>query len=96
MTDYMQLYGELEAGFKSMLSEARDSFSPAEQDEILAFVDAREYGLALETLVRILVEERKPVSPSVLRRIDNAAELMELKDEHFMRDLHACFDHHPR
>jgi hypothetical protein len=60
----------------------------AERAEVDRFLSAGEYGLALDTLSWILVDERKPIGPTTVREIDSLAAAMELQEEPFMHALH--------
>jgi hypothetical protein len=96
VTDYSQIYDETRVKIGLLLDEVKDIFSKPEQEEVSSFLGAREFGLALETLSGILVEEEKQIPRSVLRRIDELASLMHIKDKRFMHDLHSWFDRqHP-
>ena len=86
--DYSQFYAETELEFGHLLEDARQSFSEAEQKEVLRFLAAREYGMALETFTGILIEESKFIRPPVLQRLDKIAAAIGLQDEGFIYDLH--------
>jgi hypothetical protein len=92
MNAYSRLYIETEARMARLLSGMGESFSDSERAEVQAFLKVGEYGLALETLSFILIEESKPVGIALLRGIDEAAEAMQLRDERFMYDLHNFYD----
>jgi hypothetical protein len=96
VTDYSRVYDETRIKIGLLLDEVKDIFTKPEQEEVFGFLGAREYGLALETLSGILVEEKKPIPLSVLRQIDEIASLMHIRNERFMHDLRNCFDRqHP-
>jgi hypothetical protein len=92
MNAYSRLYTETEARMARLLSEVGQSFSDSERAEVLRFLKAGEYGLALETLSFILIEESKSVGAALLLGIDEAAVAMQLRDERFMCDLHNYCD----
>ena len=92
MNAYSRLYVETEARMARLLGEVGQSFSDSERAEVLRFLKAGEYGLALETLSFILIEESKSVGPALLHGIDEAASAMQLRDERFMYDLHNFYD----
>src|SRR5690242_5813708 len=96
MTDYSGLYADTASRMQHVLSEVSLDFSESERSEVSRFLNAREYGLALQTLSYILVEESKPISRDVLREIDHMADAMRLRDERFMYDLHNSFDRQQR
>ncbi len=55
-----------------------------ERAEVDRFLDAGEYGLALDTLSWILVEEAKPISSDTLREIESLADAMDLAGDPFL------------
>lgn len=55
-------------------------FSQAETAEVQHFIGVGEYGLALDTVVDIILEEDKPVTAEALLAIERAAELMGLSN----------------
>jgi hypothetical protein len=96
VTEFSQLYDETEAKIGLLLDNVKHILTASERQEVLDFMDAREYGLALETLSGILVEEEKPIRSSVLRQIDEIAGMMQMSDEPFVHDLHTRFDRQRR
>jgi hypothetical protein len=64
----------------------------SERAEVDRFLSGGEYGLALDTLSWILVEEQKPIGSGTLREIDSLAEVMELREERFIRALHGAHE----
>lgn len=58
-------------------------FTDSEKKEIQEFIDAGEYGLALETLVDIVNEEDKQISIESLKLIYELAEVMQLDESVF-------------
>jgi hypothetical protein len=95
MSGYAALHADIErriAGLLNGLSE----FSPTERQEVAEFLDATEYGMALETISGILVEENKPIDVEVLHEIDELSRAMKLRDEGFMYHLHNTFDRQHR
>ena len=55
-------YNELEAQLGSILLTLGPQLSPEESREVSHFLDVGEYGLALQTLTDLLIEERKKLS----------------------------------
>lgn len=53
-------------------------FTNSEKGEVQDFIDVGEYGLALETMVNIVVEENKQVSGEFLNLVYELAEVMQL------------------
>lgn len=58
-----------------------ETFSASERSEVEHFIDVDEFGLALETLVAIIVEEKKDVPHWVRRAIYQLSEVMGLADQ---------------
>jgi len=72
-------YDELERGIRFLIGESLGSqLTSEESSEIAGFADAAEYGLALETLVDIVVQERKKISVAAFRAICALAESMSI------------------
>jgi hypothetical protein len=63
MTTYDAHYRTIESGLNQLLSGAEVTLTSKEIREVREFIDAREYGLALETLAAIL-DERDDAHPS--------------------------------
>jgi hypothetical protein len=80
MTDYAGHYRLIESGLNRLLANEQGILSSAEVTEIREFLDAREYGLALETLAAIL-DEGKELSRVKLEEIQNLAERMHIAHE---------------
>jgi hypothetical protein len=72
----------------NLLSTLGEEMAESERAEVDRFLSAGEYGLALDTLSWILVDEHKPIGHGILREIDSLAEVMELREERFMHALH--------
>lgn len=79
MTTYN--YQEIELLFSRMLQNAAMSFKPEEVSEVSDFIAVGEYGLALQTFVDIVVEERRRISLDVFRFIEKLASLMMISGE---------------
>lgn len=92
MADFTTLYADTETRMARVLEKLGLELSDSERAEVMEFLEAREYGLALETLAAILVEEAKPIAPPVMREIEEMASAMSLKDELFMHDLYNRYD----
>jgi hypothetical protein len=78
--DVERLFSELLAGSASLLTSA-------EQDAIQNYIDNREYGLALETLVDIFVEEAKAPTEIVLSTVVALSNRMAIDPESFLERL---------
>jgi hypothetical protein len=72
----------------NLLDALAGEMAESERAEVDRFLSAGEYGLALDTLSWILVDEKKPIGHGVLREIDGLAEVMKLREERFMHALH--------
>lgn len=62
----------------ALLATLSDLLSPDERTEVADFIDASEYGLALETLVSIIDEENKTIAKATANEIVALAESMRL------------------
>lgn len=69
--DYESLENELRT-----LLESLDTFSDSEKAEVVRYVDVGEYGLALETVFDIALEESKVISKALKLSITRLAEKM--------------------
>jgi len=56
-----EFYDEVESLARRLVSSL-SGFSPRERDEVSSFLDAGEYGLAIETASAIVLEEARPLS----------------------------------
>ncbi len=88
MVDYTAVWEDAEQRIRDLLAQLREQLSAAEVEEVSSFLRVREYGLALETLASILVEEKKRIDPAIAREIDRIAQHMHLGNEKFLRRLH--------
>jgi hypothetical protein len=73
-------FAEIERRFTSILDRLGVLLSVAERREVEDFVDVGEYGVALETLSSLLVEERKVFSAETLCEITALAETMGIRE----------------
>jgi hypothetical protein len=96
MNDFSRLYAVTEERISGLLADVVSFISRSGYEEVASFIDAREYGLALETLACVLVDEGTPVGSRLLQAIDDVAGSMHLRDERFMRDLHDFHDRQHR
>ncbi len=65
----------------------KETFSASEIAEVREFIDAGEYGLALETTVDIFVEERKVAPQEIAVMIENLANAMQLTSVSYLNRL---------
>ena len=73
-----------------ILDELNDDLSPSERREVVDFIDVGEYGIALETLSALLVEERKVVSGIVYSQMVELAEMMGIRASTITEELETC------
>ena len=73
-------FTEIESRFTSILERLGGLLSVAERREVEDFIDVGEYGVALETLSSLLVEERKVFSAETLCEIAALAETMGIRE----------------
>ena len=76
----MDLFQDVERQLKGMLVLLADCFNESEVSEVQDFIDAGEYGLALETLVDIIFEENKKVPKETLMISKKVAQKMGLDE----------------
>lgn len=62
-------------------------FSESEIFEVREFVDAGEYGLALDTVVDVFVQEKKIATTKIVSLIRDLAAAMELAPEDYVSQL---------
>src|SRR5215218_7979000 len=80
-------YNELEARLGSILLTLGSQLSPEESREVNHFLDVGEYGLALQTLTDLLIEERKKISIGTYNDVVGVAKRMGIKQEIALEDL---------
>lgn len=79
MTDYQKI----ERMFSELLDRPSSNLKAEEYAEVKSFIDVGEYGLALETLVAIYLEERKLPGEDGKRMIDALAAEMCIEPADF-------------
>jgi hypothetical protein len=80
-------FNEIEAQLQSILLTLGPQLSPEESREISHFLDVGEYGLALQTLTDLLIEEGKEISLSTYNDIVGVAKRMGVEREVALEDL---------
>ena len=80
-------YDELEARLGGILHTLGSQLSPEQSREVGHFLDVGEYGLALQTLADLLIEERKKISMSTYDDVVGAAKRMGIEREIALDDL---------
>jgi hypothetical protein len=89
--DHSALHAEVEQRIARLLRELRPQLNHDEEAEVVEFLAVREYGLALETLSAVLIDEKKRLDTRVVQEIDGIARLMGLRDQVFMQVLHTSY-----
>ncbi len=74
-------YTQLEERLSRLLRSLEELFSSSETSEVQDFLDAGEYGLALETICGIITEERKVVGTEVVKQVKELRDIMELESD---------------
>lgn len=87
MPDYAAHYAQTEQQIKELLGTMIHSVTGAELGEVNEFLTAREYGLALETIARLLMDRHGLIQPDIVKRVDSLAESMHLTDADFAREF---------
>lgn len=72
-------YAGLEKQLQSLISRQPALFSEGEVAEILHFIDVGEYGLALETLCDIILEEKKSIDAHTYHQIEELGRQMKME-----------------
>ena len=73
--------------FSQLIISLKEIFSQSEIQEVQDFIDAGEYGLALETLVDVIDEEDKKVSNEILASIQKLTSEMLMNQEALLGKL---------
>ena len=81
----MKDFAVIEAKFRNLLDKLRSGFSALETGEVTTFLEAGEYGIALETLCSIIIEEKKSVTEEVYTLIDELGRQMEMDSSTWSR-----------
>ena len=69
MIERQSSFEELKCELASLVDALAHSLSEAERGEVMEFVDVGEFGVALETLVDVIVEEQKELPQSAFQTI---------------------------
>ena len=80
-------FQNIEDKLLSLIASVNSEFSKDENQEVYEFIDAGEYGLALEALVEIIIEENKKIAQPSMTLILELADLMELNRLAFSEKL---------
>ncbi|HXB05001.1 MAG TPA: MafI family immunity protein [Candidatus Acidoferrum sp.] len=79
----------MEAEFAELIHTSRGMLSANEASELLEFIEARQYALAIEALCGILVEEEKHVTPELYSRIHSLVETLDGVDPYVLESVRA-------
>jgi hypothetical protein len=74
-------YDAIEHLFIELLDSVAAVFSEQELHEVREFIEANEYGIALQTFIDIVIEEKKRISSRAAIMCGNLACLMGLTEE---------------
>ena len=74
-----------------LLDASSEVFSDSERTEVQAFIDVGEYGLALETVACIYVEENKQPSHKVISLIEKLTNKMSMESEELVMQFFRIF-----
>ena len=69
----------IERRLNELLESLSDELSASERREVGGFIEANEYGVALETLCALLVEEHKKITPATFAEIGELADAMGIR-----------------
>lgn len=83
----MNDYADLERRFTELLEQASPPLTNSEQREVQHFIDHGEYGIALETLVDIFVEEAKIPTDTIVSAIVALANRMSMDTQPILDQL---------
>ena len=76
-------YQNIEKLLTQLLQSVAENFSETEEREVQEFIDAGEYGIALETFAGIVEEEKKVISEHVIVLVRQAAAAMQIRESVF-------------
>lgn len=86
----MSDFAMIESLFSRLLLALNGVFSVSEIAEVSEFLDQGEYGLALDTVVGIFVEEPKVAQDDVIVLVQSLANSMALSDTQYSERLRAA------
>lgn len=85
MTPSTEHYSNIEWQLVELLQKFAHRLSRKDFADVAEFLEAGEYGLALESIVA----GTKTIDPMIVRQIDKLAESMQITGWEFVKDLHA-------
>lgn len=81
MLNFSDHYADMENGLRTLLSAVAGQFSASDIAEVEEFIEAREYGLALQTLAAILLETSTHLDGQVIDKIQELAGAMDIHND---------------
>ncbi len=91
MLNFSDHFADMERGLQALLVEAAHAFDPAETAEVEEFIDAREYGLALQTLAAILLENSTHLDGQVVEKVQQLAGAMGMHNDEAINGVVAAY-----
>ena len=77
----------LDEKLKALFAIVRPSLSELQAENVRLFIEATEYGLALEEITGWVVEETKPFPAEALELAEEAAAAMGTQDDEYLQAL---------
>ncbi|EOV6169532.1 TPA: MafI family immunity protein [Citrobacter freundii] len=71
-------YKEIETNLFNLINKLNMCFTQSEINEVVEFIEYNEYGLALDTIIDIIVEENKKINNDIFDMIIKTSNIMEL------------------
>ena len=80
-------FTKIERQFEMVLDALAGQLSPTERSEVVEFIDVGEFGIALETLSSLLIEERKQIPAVAFTQMIELADSMEIRASTITEEL---------
>jgi len=80
---------EVVSEFQGLIQSSRSTLTENERSELLEFIEAHEFNLALETLCGFLVVENRRVTPDLYMRIHSLCERLDGVDPYIVESVKA-------
>ncbi len=80
---------DVAAEFHGLIHNSHGALSENERREVLEFIEAQEFNLALETLCGFLIDENRRVSPEMYIRIHSLGERLDGVDPYIVECVKA-------
>jgi hypothetical protein len=81
---------EVAAEFHGLIRSSHGTLSDNEASEVLEFIEAREFALALETFCGFLLDANKRVTPELYFRIHSLCEQLDGVDPYIVQSVKAA------